>query len=216
MTTIGALNVGGAAGVGGAAPAPPGLAAPLSDEARFELAMSAAARERRNRPRMFLVLGAAAIIVAGVAAAMGLKARGAAREILAEERASTVQAERLLKELAAMQQKDLGAGSGHGIGQPYPNLMSRLEELGQQAGLEKAVKKPVDSKQSGGKIPPDVVVRQYDYSNMNDPSLANLLDWVRKACADVPGLEVYGLTLKAEPTGWTFSVTFRRWERTGR
>ena len=58
----------------------------LSDDARYELAEAAAASERRNRPRFWLVLAAAALLAAGVVLISSLVSLAAANadDILAE------------------------------------------------------------------------------------------------------------------------------------
>ena len=48
---------------------------------------------------------------------------------------------------------------------------------------------------------------------IRDESMPNLMKWIQIAVHDIPGLEVYSVTLKPEASQWLMKVTFCRWER---
>ncbi|MFZ4574271.1 MAG: hypothetical protein ACOYN0_07720, partial [Phycisphaerales bacterium] len=56
------------------------------------------------------------------------------------------------------------------------------------------------------------VQRLFKYTVQNE-DLPPLLDWMRRAPAAVPGLEVYQVKLTPRPADWQLQVTFSRWER---
>ncbi len=183
---------------------------PLADDARHELTFAAAARERRNRP-MGLVAGAGVLLViAGIAAAAGLASRaGAARALRAQAGAReriAAQVEELTSLRAAEEASETGA-AGEPIGQLV--VTSRLEELANTVGLKEKPAPPRVTEVPKGKIR----VKEFMYQNVRSDNLKGMLEWVRSAPQVVPGLEVYRLDLRAEPTVWAMIVTFRRWER---
>jgi len=183
----------------------------LGDDARFELAMRAAGRARRNRPTALLVASAAAFVVALAAAAWGFSTRASARSAFVREQSDRAQIERLSAELTQLEERQRQAADA-GAMRPIPDLYSRLEALATRAGMKSrpAPPQPVPSARPGG-----ITVTEYLYRDVRDPYLGSLLEWLRLAVTEIPGLELYGLTIKPEPNNWNLDVTFRRVERTG-
>lgn len=182
--------------------------AKLSEEAKFELSMAAASRERANRP-VGLVAGAAVVLVAGgVFAAYAMASRAAARGRLERAVVDQAMAEARVEEWRRLAES-AGAMPTGGTGE---FRVSRMEELAVRAGMKSRPNAPVTR---DDKSRPGVVVYSHIYVDVRDPSLAAMIEWMRMACAEIAGLEVEALTVRPEPAGWKMDVTFRRWERTG-
>ena len=182
----------------------------LGDDARFELAMAAAGRERTNRPRALVMLAIAVLIVASVAAMWGLASRRSARATLTRALADQAAVEAMNSDWNRLvaEEKDSGADR---IGTRMPDLLTKLEGFATQAGLKDKPNPPRQNPQTRS----GVTVTEYYYTNVKDPSLKPLLEWLRLATAQIPGLEVYSLNLRPDPNNWSMTVTFRRWERGG-
>jgi hypothetical protein len=188
----------------------------LGDEARFELSLAALSQERRNRPRGIVIAAIGAVALAVLFAGYGVRARSSARAELRRTLTDQVLVERLSGEWAALeaQERDPRAGGGGGR-QPIPNLLTRMEDLAVQAGLERPRQPRVGTPEVRG----GVRVTQYHYGEGSNPithaSLETLLEWLRLAEGEELGMEVVGLSLKPDANNWKMTVTFRRWERAG-
>jgi hypothetical protein len=68
---------------------------------------------------------------------------------------------------------------------------------------------PVETKGAG------VQRVRFEYRAVRDEKLEALLGWLGQATEDIPGLEVFSVTIKPEAAGWLMDVVFTRWERTG-
>lgn len=179
----------------------------LNDEIRFEMTMRAAGRERRNRPRALLVLAGAALVVGGLAALTGVGARSRAASAFQEQLETSAKAESLLAEYARLKQTEqVGSDEAH---RELPFLLTRVEDAALRAGLQNKPAPPTQQSTDLGAV----VVRKYVYQNVRSEKLEPLIQWLRQATQDVPGLEVYQITsLRPEPNAWTMAVVFRRWE----
>jgi hypothetical protein len=181
------------------------------DDLRFEMAVQAASRERRNRPVALVVLAAAALLVTGIAALIGTASRAAAAHEYQNQLEIQARVEGMLSQLAVLKNAEAASTSG-AAHEAIPFLLTKMEDLAARAGLSK----PSPPAERPEPRPGGIVVKQYVYTNIRADSLTPLLEWVRLAVAEVPGLELYQITtLKPEPAGWNMSVSFRRWERTG-
>jgi hypothetical protein len=186
----------------------------LSDDARFELSLAATAHERRNRPRGILIASIGALVLMTIFAGYGVKARGEARAELRRTLTDQVMVERLADEWTALDQRERDPVSGR-LNRPIPNLLTRMEELAVQAGIEKPRQPRVTPPEQRGAIR----VTQYQYGDntnpITHPSLSALLEWLRLAQGEELGMEVIGLNLRPDANNWKMTVTFRRWEREG-
>jgi hypothetical protein len=180
----------------------------LGDEGRFELAMAASAQEKRNRPVALPLLAAVVLMASLIFAVWALSARNAAernRVVAQSDEAAVKQMASDWQELVRQEHDAPGLS-----GEKMPNLLSRMESLAREAGLKATPANP----QTASEPRQGIIVTTYSYRTVKDASLTALMEWIRKA-AEIPGMEVTELKLKAEPTDWSMDVTFRRWERAG-
>lgn len=177
-------------------------------DGRFELAMAASGNERRNRPTLLVVLSVIAVVAAMGGAVWGMNARAKARADLVRALSAQARTERMAQEWGQLETQEKESPDAN-IGRPIPDLLSQMEGLATRAGIKDKPKPPRQSPQTRNGI----TVTEYYYSEVKDPSLKALLEWLRLAGTQIPGMEVYGLDLRPDPTNWYMNVTFRRWER---
>jgi hypothetical protein len=185
----------------------------ISEEARFELALAAGARERRNRP-LWLVAGALVLaIVIAVAALTGLLAHRSARSQLERRLQELAAVEHMAAQFRSLDAVAAQAGQSQ-LGDPIPQLRSRLEALATRAGFATA---PLPRNEDTTPAGNGVVIRRWSYFDVREPSLATILEWLRLATQDlgsrIQGLEIDSLTLKPVNNTWNMNLTLRRWER---
>lgn len=182
-----------------------------ADDTRFELAAQAASHERRNRPRLLVFLAAGALLITAITALTGLAGRSRAAGRYQDALDAQARVNAMLQQVAALNNSEAAAGSG-AAHDPYPIIYTKIEDAALRAGLARpSPPTEPDPQRTGG-----VIIRQYAYTNVRHDSIGPLLEWLRLAVADVPGLELFQIvSLKPDAAGWNMSVTFRRWERTG-
>jgi len=180
----------------------------LSEEARFELSLSAMGRERWNRPVAMLVLAVALLLAAGLFALYAVGSRASARADLAKALEDQAHVEVKLVEWKQLSESEGAAPQSGKAG----FKVSVMEDLATRAGMKT---RPNAPRAQDDKSRPGVVMYRHFYTEVRDPSLANMVEWVRLACAEIAGLEIDSLAVRPEPAGWKMEVTFRRWERTG-
>jgi hypothetical protein len=188
----------------------------LSDDARFELAASAGARERRNRP-VWMVGGAALLLGAVLLlAVLGITMNASARADLRRQLEDQAHVEQMLAQLRQLTAAQSETGSSN-IGAPMADLRTRLESLARTAGFDPP---PFSTNEEVRDLPNGIRVRKLPYFNIKAKSLGVVLEWLRLATQDagrIPGLEVESLTLRPSTSDntWTMTLTLRRWERAG-
>lgn len=182
----------------------------LGDEAKFELALSAASRERANRPLILVVLASALLVGSAGFAAYAVTTRASRRADLARALEDQAWAEAKVEEWKKLGAAEQTQPENAGVKGEFK--VSKMEDLAIRAEMKSKPNAPVtrDDKSRQG-----VVVYSHIYTEVRDPSLAHMIEWVRSACAEIAGLEVEALTVRPEPAGWKMDVTFRRWERAG-
>lgn len=182
---------------------------PIGDEVLAEMAVAAAMREQRNRPTALVVIAVALLASAVVATAWGLSSRASAVRALRRGVQEHADAQRLIDELASLRRINEASGPA---GEPIPDLTlwGKLDELATSCGLPKPQQPTMRTTPVGR-----VDVKTYTYQNVRSENLGALLEWVRSASESVPGLEVFGVQLRSDATGWTLSATFRRLEHKG-
>jgi hypothetical protein len=181
--------------------------AALGDEARFELSLAAAGRERANRPRALVALALLVLVLAMLGAVWGLASRRSTIRALRVAQDEQVRVDQLLKEWDRLEkQQPSGAGP---LGGKIDGLYTKMEDLARRAGVKNKPDLPRQTETRRG----DIKIIEYHYQNLKDASIKALLEWARLASTEIPGMEVYNLKLNPDPTNWTMNVTFRRWER---
>lgn len=183
----------------------------LGEDARFDLSLGAAARERRNRPIAIVALAAGFVLATLVFALYSVSARASSRRDLIRALDDQSHTEVLVDEWKKLVRAEADLPRG-GAGQPGEFKISKMEDLSVRALMKS---KPNTPRTLEDKTHLGVVISRYYYTEVRDPLLGTMLEWVRLGCAEISGLEVEGITLHPEPAGWRMDVTFRRWERAG-
>lgn len=192
-----------------------------AEAARLELMMAAAGAERRNRPRVLVVLAVLLIIGAGIYAATQFSARSAAVADLVRQRERVAVIDRLSAEIQVLRERE----SQQGV-DPDPRVAATLERLADEAGFKRTGPiSDAESSRSG-------TMRQKKYTARaaNQDPVA-LLRWLQRAEAEVRGLEIARLSIRPTgvPTtpapssgagdnppgsgGYNVDIDFTRWEK---
>lgn len=173
------------------------------ETARLELSVASAARERRNRPRLLILLGVLLVAAACIYAYTQWSARSAAIDALARARAREANVRRLGAEIAVLRAKESSRGLA-----PDPLVNARLETHASAVGFKitgTVSDTPVSS--TGG-------LSQHKYSvraASQDP--LNLFKFLERAQSE-PGLEISRLVIRPQNEGsWSADVDFTRWEK---
>lgn len=184
----------------------------LGDDARFDLSLGAAARERQNRPLGLVAMATAFVLVALVFAIYSVSARASSRRELVRALTDQSESDVMIARWAELAKLDAESPRG-GVGQPGEFKISKMEDIATRAGMNK----PNTPRTTDDKSHTGIVVSRYFYTEVRNPTLQPLLEWARLACIEIGGLEVEFIKLTPEPavTGWRMDVTFRRWERAG-
>lgn len=182
-------------------------------DARFELASAAMRRERANRPTTWLVAAALVLVAVLIYLAVAFYKSVNAEKALAREITTTRDVLRMTSEIHALAATATERGRA-GIGEPIPDLFSRLQAAARDAGMSTDLGAPRTSNDRPSGMP-NVNGKRYEYANVHEESLESVLTWIERSTRSVPGLELHTLALKPEPRSWQVRVVFRRWERTG-
>lgn len=182
-------------------------------EARFELATLAAGAARRNRPTHLIVIGFVLAAVAAIALLVGFTQYASAQEALRVQRTFGKDILDRIGELKRWQQV-AAEGKAKPVNQQL-EIGGTLQDSAKKAGLKNwATLEPATGRRPQPQKFGDVQRRLIPYNEVRDESLETLLRWLETAAKDVPGLEVYDLTVRPEANVWAMKVTFARWERT--
>lgn len=181
----------------------------LSEEARFDLAMAAAAHERRNTPRHLVYLAAAVVLVGGIAALVEARAWSrAARETKAAlARQAEVAAE--VQEYVELKAKSGGVDKERAT---FDKMVSTGERTAEAAGLGKIGKPREPDKPD---VQGNLVKRTWAYSKIKSAQAGPLLEWVKTMLDEMPGLRVSSIKLSPGEQGWTMDVTYAGLETAG-
>lgn len=193
----------------------PGGFSPSPDDARLELTMAAMRAERRNRPRMLLVLAALILVAAVVNLLWTFTKRATADAGLSRVSASLANVKIVVDQLKTLEEKRLSPK--YAIDNDMDGKLMRFAS--ETIGLTR----PEIQVRPGSSGVKGFTKRLYP-GTITEADPAMLLRWVSEATdgrlPQFAGLEVETLTLKPGRTlesgkvGWTLTVTFRRWERT--
>jgi hypothetical protein len=181
----------------------------LSADDRFDLAMSASAREQRNRPRLWVV---GSLVVLAVCSAVFLSAHGsraaAARE-LGRETFQTRRTAELIGELRRLEAQRERPGQ-----RAYATDLTFVTNLQQAMRGTGIVNPSAPDRRDGAQVSDGVMIRHYSFQRLRAPSVETLLGAVRTIMDRFPGLEVESIKLEPQAREWTMNVTFRRLETT--
>jgi len=183
----------------------------FTDDQRVVLAGAAARTQRANQPRHLLLF--ACVLLAGAVLALSLAWRAStqAKEQLATQRATAEEVAQSAGKLRALKQAAASGGGGPRANEPLQQIFSRIERASVDAGLKEPARLPRDQKREPNLTLKTVRVRlTYE---VRDPDIGAIVAWTRKACEEVPGLEVSSLELSPEAQRWKALVVFTRWER---
>lgn len=189
-----------------------GVGAESVEESRLELLGAATRAERHNRPTYLLVIAAVLMVICLIALGSSLWSRAGAAGELARQREA---GERLAQAIGRL--KDLrGAQSSGAVkgNEPVEGIRTRLQAAAARAGLADA-QRVMPTRTMPTSKGPGVQRMHFDFESVHDEKLEPLLQWLRNATEDIPGLEVYAVTLRPDAGGWMMKVTFTRWERVG-
>jgi len=182
-----------------------------TDERRAMMAARAARTERANRPIHVVALACVLLVVAAGAL---LLAWGRLNSAKTQLTGAAVQRDRFIelgtrwREVAAKASTDQGPKAGESI----TTLGSRIQGQASHAGMANSPGVPTTRDAARPGQPSKRVIMSF--TNVKDPDLSALLHWIDLSMEEVPGLELYALTLKIEADQWNLSsVQFSRWER---
>lgn len=182
-----------------------------ADERRAIMAARAARTERANRPIHLVALACVLLIVAAGALLLAWGRLNSAKTRLtgaAAQRERFIELGTRWREVAARAATDQGPKAGESI----TTLGSRIQGQASQAGMANSPGVPTTRDSSRPGQPSKRVIMSF--TNVKDPDLSALLHWIDLSLKEVPGLELYALTLKVEADQWNLtSVQFSRWER---
>jgi hypothetical protein len=183
---------------------------PMTEEARMLAASTAARAERRNSPK-YLLLGAGALLAVCLLwlFASWNSYRGA-RAIVLRQQSDEATIANNVAELRKFKASS-GSDSGPRLAEQEGAIRSRLRDIGKAAGLKEENITPKTVKRDQRKDLGSVLLTVS--FEARDESLAPLLMWLERAAAEMPGLEVFKISIKPEAQKWYMQVTFSRWEK---
>ena len=180
----------------------------LSDDDRYELANRAQNQQRVNSPRHFVVFGIILLMVAIVILASAWRSQSSAIKQNQQAARKLVEVQNAISNIRALEAQSDSATENKDF-DPIPGILSKIEGLGSQANLKNPIKVP----QQGERVEGEAILKSYSYTNINEPSLEKMLDWVRLAEQEIPGLHVREITIKPRQQYWSMDVVLGRYER---
>lgn len=185
----------------------------LTADDRYAAAVASRISEGRNRPTGLLWAGAAAVLAAGIAVSLSLRAHAEAEGEVSSARSRLTRVSEVIGEIAYL--RALGEADGtvsEGVEVVPRRLpLSRIEALAGRVGLENELPVPnprstlVDEQRGIFRI-------SYPYT-VRDRSLPNLLEWTRLVTDEIEAMRVGQVTLTPQQDRWELRVTFTRYER---
>ena len=184
--------------------------ADAGEEARFAAAAEAAAAERRNNPRYLLAIAGLVLAVALLWLFSSWSAWSSARAALVKQQKDRETITRNVADLRALKAVQ-GADSGPRLAEQEGAIRSRLRDIGRAAGLKEEDITPKSVKRDQRKDLGSVLLTAS--FEARDESMGPLLAWLDRATTEMPGLEVYKISIRPEAQKWLMQVTFSRWEK---
>ncbi|HCT46706.1 MAG: hypothetical protein CMJ35_14840 [Phycisphaerae bacterium] len=180
----------------------------LTQDDRYELATRAQNQQRLNSPRHFIMLGLLLLVIMLIVLGVAWQTRSAAISQNESAARDLVKVQNLIEEINMLQAAQ-SSGTETDIYEPLPDLYSTLQSLGTRAQLKNDIGIPRDP---GSQTQGNVVLKTYKYT-INDPSLGHLLDWVKLAEQEIPGMHAQSLKIQPRTQFWNMEVVLARYER---
>jgi len=180
----------------------------LSPEDRDALTLAAQATRRRNRPASAAVLGAAALGVGLIVLAWGVASSRASHAALRNARGSLASMQRLVAELEALRERDLGTSRAELT--PIGDIELRIRDLARAREVETSPPSRTNNPIRGTDLR-SVRIRYTVESKRFEPVLL----WVEDTLEQIPGTRIGLLDISVEGASWDVEVMFERYEQEG-
>ncbi|MEZ6244046.1 MAG: hypothetical protein R3B57_13500 [Phycisphaerales bacterium] len=178
----------------------------MSPDDRYDLASSARAAERRNRPKHLLALSGAMLALGLLLLLVAWGSRAASARATANQERELEQIAKLSSEIVAkrrlVEEQEGGGDEGR-----IPD--SRVRELAVRAGMTTVP--PIAEVRTDSSN--NAVRRRYKYA-VKEESLEPMLEWVRLVLSEFRGAWVHEIEIKPSGRQWSLEVSFARWEQT--
>lgn len=180
----------------------------LTEDDRYTIAARAEAGARANRPTHLVAIGMLAVIVALTFTAFAWRADASAAKRL-NSAASELTLIRDRSERLTALQAQLATATDEDVNRPIPDLLSRLENLAREAGLDSvpAVPRQVNEPTT------DARRVNYIYTNVRSDSIERLVRWSTLTTERIPGMHVRRFAVRPQANAWALDITFARYER---
>lgn len=178
-----------------------------AEAARTELGLAASTNERRNKPRLLIVLAGLALVGACVYTLVEYQARGEALSKLRDRRERTEQIARLGEEIDRLKKKESARGLD-----PDARVAPKLEMLA--AGVNFKLSGPISDSEAARTG--SMVQKKYSARAINQDPAAMLNFLQATQGSETPGLEIARLSIRPQgPEGsYNVDIDFTRWEKT--
>lgn len=186
------------------------MSTPLTEDDKLMLAAQAASNERANRPTLLLLLCGVVLAGALLFVVVSYSQFAAARRLLARQ---SYEASTVASNVAAVRQirAAASADSGPRLSEQDETIRSRIIDIAVAAGINRTGINPKSLtrsvKQNLGSVQMNVTFE------VRDPSLPAMMEWLKRATSQMPGIEVQKILLRPEAQQWFLVVTFTRWEK---
>jgi len=182
----------------------------LSDQDRLAMMRQAGAAERRNSPRMLVVLAVIVLLVAGVYAGLGWMGRQSSLRSLRSAQFSQDRVQAQLDELRRLRSPEASQG---GV-QVWDRLVSPVALLERAAQNAEFPDPNYDSERSESDTG-ETHRRIFRFKEIRGVSAVDVLRWANAVERDIDGMRVYSMDFRAPANkrGWDVTVQFSRLEK---
>jgi len=179
----------------------------LSPNQELELQVLSGASERRNQPKLLILIAVVGILIAGFYTFSGFGAAKDAKRKAQRQATRSVQLDGLIDRYNALGQ----SGGDGGLDERFPvnsRIRSTLETSADFYGLEtpSVAQRP---ERAGLDYP---LRRQIVTASLSNVQLEPTLKWINNATKNIDGLYVAGVEFSPTPSGWQVEVRYARWE----
>lgn len=183
---------------------------PLSEQDRFAMQRQAATTERRNSPRMLIVLATLVLIASGMYAGLGFTKRSASIKSLESAQLTQQNVQRQLEELQSLRNPQAGSG-GPVIHDRLVNPLTLLEQSAEKAEIDTP---QYDSERSESETA-SAHRRIFTFRKFTVANAGDVIRWASIVERDIEGMRVHSIVLDAanDNRGWTVNISFSRLEK---